>query len=65
MDAQSIRNHEQGKKHRAIMEEFFRKKREDKLKGASSEADLKRQMEQIEKVWSGQEFSRRSTGHVF
>ena len=50
-DAQSIRNHDQGKKHQAIVEEFFRKKREDKLKGASSESDLKRQMDQIEKVW--------------
>lgn len=38
------------------MEEFFRKKREDKLKGASSEADLKRQMEQIEKVGLGKIF---------
>lgn len=32
------------------MAEFFRKKREDKLKGAQSEADLKKQMEEIEKV---------------
>ncbi|CAM9985523.1 unnamed protein product [Ascophyllum nodosum] len=46
----SIRNHDQGKKHQAIVEEFFRKKREDKLKGASSESDLKRQMDQIEKA---------------
>lgn len=32
------------------MEEFFRKKREDKLKGAQSESDLKRQMNKIEQV---------------
>ena len=47
---QSIRNHDQGKKHVEIVEEFFRKKREDKLKGAQSESDLARQMERIEKV---------------
>lgn len=47
---QSIRNHDQGKKHVEIVEEFFRKKREDKLKGAKSESDFKRQMDRIEKV---------------
>lgn len=47
---QSIRNHDQGKKHTEIVAEFFRKKREDKLKGARSETDLKRQMDNIEKV---------------
>ncbi|CAM9138640.1 unnamed protein product [Ectocarpus sp. 12 AP-2014] len=46
----SIRNHDQGKKHIEIVAEFFRKKREDKLKGAQSESDLKRQMERIEKA---------------
>ena len=53
--SQSIRNHDQGKKHVEIVEEFFRKKREDKLKGAQSESDLARQMERIEKVkkWRG------------
>lgn len=49
--AQSIRNHDQGKKHVEIVAEFFRKKREDKLKGAQSETDLKRQIDRIEKVW--------------
>lgn len=48
--SQSIRNHDQGKKHVEIVAEFFRKKREDKLKGAQSESDLKRQMDKIEKV---------------
>ena len=47
---QSIRNHDQGKKHVEIVAEFFRKKREDKLKGAQSESDLARQMERIEQV---------------
>ncbi|CAM9459683.1 unnamed protein product [Scytosiphon promiscuus] len=46
----SIRNHDQGKKHVEIVAEFFRKKREDKLKGAQSESDLKRQMDRIEKA---------------
>ncbi|CAM9946757.1 unnamed protein product, partial [Laminaria digitata] len=46
----SIRNHDQGKKHVEIVAEFFRKKREDKLKGAQSESDLARQMERIEKA---------------
>lgn len=36
-----------------IVAEFFRKKREDKLKGAQSESDLKRQMDKIEKVKGG------------
>lgn len=49
---QSIRNHDRGKKHLEVVAEFFRKKREDKLKGAKSEDDLKKQMEQIEKVIS-------------
>ena len=51
--SQSIRNHDQGKKHVEIVAEFFRKKREDKLKGAQSESDLKRQMDKIEKVKGG------------
>eukprot|EP00904_Undaria_pinnatifida_P011381 jgi/Undpi1/7373/HiC_scaffold_22.g09846.m1 len=46
----SIRNHDQGKKHVEIVAEFFRKKREDKLKGAQSESDLARQMERIEQA---------------
>ncbi|CAM9438178.1 unnamed protein product, partial [Discosporangium mesarthrocarpum] len=46
----SIRHHEQGKRHTEVMEEFFRKKREDKLKGAESEVDLKRQMRNIEEA---------------
>lgn len=50
LSCQSIRNHDQGKKHVEIVAEFFRKKREDKLKGAQSESDLARQMERIEKV---------------
>lgn len=49
---QSIRNHDRGKKHIEVVAEFFRKKREDKLKGAKSEDDLKKQMEEIEKVIS-------------
>ncbi|CAM9873766.1 unnamed protein product, partial [Choristocarpus tenellus] len=46
----SIRHHEQGKRHVEVIAEFFRKKREDKLKGAESESDLQRQMRNIEQA---------------
>jgi hypothetical protein len=50
LSAQSIQHHEKGVKHKQRVDDDKKKKREEKLYGAQNEAELKKQLQQIDMV---------------
>ncbi|DAZ98261.1 TPA: hypothetical protein N0F65_008946 [Lagenidium giganteum] len=49
-DKISIRHHEQGRKHRDMMQEFFKQKRKTKSEAAHSDRDLQKQLQDIDQA---------------